>query len=238
MSALESLLKHLKIKLVENRSEDAWFDLSTRQMRKGPVTFYNVKDPLTGEWLFKVCKDPEAKKVIVKALKCPPGTRYAQLEGNSMVFQESTVEGVLYDVVSLTQIDQNEKISRKIPTTPEEIPAFIKENFEIKPYEEAAGKQAPGKHLVTLCKSGDEKAMVTLFLLERAWTIAPTTPEEKAKAMEAQQAETPKKVKREIDTAQVWTCPICGKQHRLIHIETEKTVRHALRKTGLETKLF
>lgn len=229
------LLKQIRIKRVETRPEDAWFDLSTRQMRKGPVAFYSAKDPLTGLWLFKVCRDPEAKKVIVKALKCPPGTRYAQLEGNSMVFQESTKEGLLYDVVSLTQIDQNERLVRKIPTTIEEIPAFIKENFEIKPYEEAAGKQAPGKHLTTLCRSEDEKTMITLFLLERAWTIAPTTPEEKMKeleAAEAQQAEAPEKAMRIIDTAQVWTCPICGKQHRLLHIETEKALRHALRKQG------
>lgn len=232
---MKSLLKHVKIRLMETRMEDAWFDLSAREMRKGPVKFYRVNDPMTGEWLFKVCRDPEAKKVIVKALKCPSGVRYAQLEGNSMVFQESTIQGVMYDVVSLTQIDQNEKIVRKIPTTPEEIPTFIKENYEIKPYEEAAGKQAPGKHLVTLCRSEDERSMITLFLLERAWTMALTTPEEKMKeleAAEAQKTEAPQGAKRIIDTAQVWTCPICGKQHRLLHIETEKAVRHVIRKQG------
>ncbi|MEM2937105.1 MAG: hypothetical protein QXJ63_00990 [Candidatus Bathyarchaeia archaeon] len=224
------LLKQIKIKRVESRPEDAWFDLSIRQMRKGPVNFYTIKDPLTGEWLFKICRDAEAKKVIVKALKCPPGTRFAQLEGNSMLFQESTTEGMLYDVISLTQVDENDRLVRKIPSDPQEIPPFIKENFEIKTYEETAGKTAPGKHLVTLCKSDDEKSMITLFLLERAWTISPITPEEKLKETEIQKLEAPKKAKKEIDTAQVWTCPICGKQHRLLHIETEKTVRHALRK--------
>ncbi|MEM3641778.1 MAG: hypothetical protein QXH37_07660, partial [Candidatus Bathyarchaeia archaeon] len=166
---------------------------------------------------------------IVKALKCPPGTRFAQLEGNSMLFQESTTEGILYDVISLTPIHENNRLVRKIPSDPQEIPSFIKENFEIKTYEETAGKTAPGKHLVTLCKSHEEKSMIMLFLLERAWTISPITPEEKLKETEEQKLEVPKKAK-EIDTAQVWACPVCGKKHRLIHIETEKTVRHALRK--------
>ena len=29
------------------------------------------------------------------------------------------------------------------------------------------------------------------------------------------------------------TCPICGEKHRLVHIETEKSVRHVLRKPHL-----
>lgn len=220
------LLNQIRIRLVESRLEDAWFDLSTRQMRKGPVKFYSVKDPSTGEWLFKVCRDMEAKKVIVKALKCPGGMRYAQLEGNSMLFQQSIFEDMLYDVVSITQMDENEKISRRIPSTPEEIPNYIKENYEIKTYEEATGRQIPGKHMVTLCRGEDEKAMITLFLLERAWPIAPPPETIPSQAVE----EKPKPAKREIDTGQVLKCPICNMEHRLIHIETEKTQRHTLRK--------
>ncbi|MBC7131303.1 hypothetical protein H5T51_08885, partial [Candidatus Bathyarchaeota archaeon] len=85
MSILKGLLKHVKIRRIESRGEDAWFDLSTREMRKGHVNFYKVKDPLTGEWLFKVCRNQEGKKIAVKALKCPPGSLFAQLEGNSML---------------------------------------------------------------------------------------------------------------------------------------------------------
>lgn len=223
------LLQKIKINRVESRSEDVWFDLSLRQLRKGQVNYYRVKDFLTGEWLFKICRDKELVKVMVKAVKCPSGSRYSQLEGNSMIFQESVVEGLLYDVLSLMQADENDKLNRKIVSNMEEIPSFIKENFEVKTYEEAAGKTAPGKYFVTLCKREDEKAMITLFLLERAWTISPVTPEEKLKEMEEQEAQQPKVTKKEIDTGQVLTCPVCGKTHRLVHVEKGETVKHVLR---------
>ena len=223
-------LKQIKITRVETRPNDAWFDLSLRQLRRGEVNFYRVKDFLTGDWLFKVCKDKELGKVLVKAVKCPSGPRFAQLEGNSMVFQKSMIEGMLYDVISLMQADANDKLSRRILSNAEEIPEIIRENYEIKTYEEATGKTAPGKHLVTLCKREDEKAMIMLFLLERAWTVSSLMPEEKLKAMEEQKMQISKVAKKEIDTGQVWSCPICGKQHRLVHVETEKAVRHALRK--------
>jgi len=168
---------------------------------------------------------------LVKAVKCPSGSRFAQLEGDSMVFQESVVEGMLYDVLSLVQADENDRLSRKVVSSVEEVPSFIKENFDVKTYEEATGRTAPGKHLVTLCRRENEKAMITLFLFERAWTISTVTPEEKLKTIEEQEAQQPKAAKKEIDTGQVWTCPICGKQHRLVHIETEKAVRHALIRT-------
>jgi rubrerythrin len=224
-------LKQIKITRVETRSDDAWFDLSLRQLRRGEVNFYRVKDFLTGEWLFKVCRDRELGKVLVKAVKCPSGPRFAQLEGNSMIFQESAVEGMLYDVLSLVQADENDKLSRKVASSIEEIPTVIRDNFAVKTYEEATGKTAPGKHLVTLCRREDEKAMITLFLLERAWTISQITPEEKLKTIEEQKTEISKGARKEIDTGQVWTCPICGKQHRLVHVETEKAVRHALIRT-------
>jgi hypothetical protein len=197
-------------------------------LRRGEVSFYRVKDFLTGEWLFKVCRDKELGKVLVKAVKCPSGPRFAQLEGNSMVFQESVVEGMLYDVLSLMQADENDRLSRKVASSTEEIPTVIRENFTVKTYEEATGKTAPGKHLVTLCMREDERVMITLFLLERAWTVSPLTPEEKHKTMEEQKMEISKLAKKEIDTGQVWSCPICGRQHRLVHVETEKAVRHAL----------
>jgi len=41
---LLQFLKHLRITQVEERSDDAWFDLSIRQLRKGKVRFYSVKD--------------------------------------------------------------------------------------------------------------------------------------------------------------------------------------------------
>jgi rubrerythrin len=223
-----NFLKQIKITRVETRPDDAWFDLSLRQLRRGEVNFYRVKDFLTGEWLFKVCRDRELGKVLVKAVKCPSGPRFAQLEGDSMIFQESAVEGMLYDVLSLVHADENGKLSRKVASSVEEVPTVIRENFAVKTYEEATGRTAPGKHLVTLCRREDEKAMITLFLLERAWTISPIKPEEKLKKVE--EPKMSKGVRREIDTGQVWTCPICGRQHRLLHVETEKAVRHALRR--------
>ncbi len=143
------------------------------------MRFYRVKDFLTGRWLFKVCSDIELGKIIVKALKCPPGRRFAQLEGKTMVFQKSKIEGWLYDVISLTHADESDKLHRKIVNSLEEVPTTIREHFQIVPYEEATGKRAPGKNWVTLSKADDEKSMVLLFVLERAWTISTVSPEEK-----------------------------------------------------------
>jgi rubrerythrin len=222
-------LKHIKVRRVEARPNDAWYDMSLRQLRNGEVNFYRVKDLLTGNWLFKLCKDKEQGKILVKAVKCPAGIRFAQLEGKTMVFQESNIEGMLYDVISLSQADEEDKVSRKIVSTIEEVPAIIRENYEIKSYEEATGKKAPGKHLVTLCKRENEKDLVTLFVLERAWKLSKSTPEEKLEEEEERLLKK-KKTKKEVDTGEVWLCPICGKKHRLVHVETEKTVKHALRK--------
>jgi hypothetical protein len=205
--------------------------MNLRQLRNGEVHYYRAKDFLTGEWLFKICKDGEIGKVLVKAVKCPPGARFAQLEGNTMVFQKSQKAGLLYDIISLTKADENDKLSRKIVDTLEQVPEIIRENFETKPYEEATGKTAPGKHWVTMSKAEDEKAMITLFLLERAWTLSPTTPEERLKILQTQAKTKPAEKKKEIDTGQTWKCPICGDQLRLKHVEKEKTIKHTLKKT-------
>jgi len=206
--------------------------MSLRQLRNGEVSFYTVKDFLTGEWLFKICKDKEEGRIMVKALKCPAGIRFSQLEGRTMVFQQSKIEGMLYDVISLSEVDQNNRLRRNIVSSIEEVPAVIKENYTIKPYEEATGKKAPGKHLVTLSKQENEKEIITLFVLERAWGLSKSTPEEKLKEKEEMLLKT-KTTKKEVDTGQVWSCPICGKKHRLVHVETEKTVKHVLRKPRL-----
>ena len=222
-------LKHIKIKRIETRPNDAWYDMSLRQLRSGEVSFYTVKDFLTGEWLFKICKDNEQGKFMVKAVKCPAGIRFSQLEGKTMVFQDSQIDGMLYDVISLTESDENNRLRRNVVSSLEEVPAIIKENYEIKSYEEAIGKKAPGKHLVTLSKRENEKDLVTLFVLERAWALSESTPEEKLKEKE-QTTQKTKATKKVVDTGEVWSCPICGKKHRLIHVETEKTTKHVLRK--------
>jgi hypothetical protein len=225
-----SYLKNVKITLVEERPDDAWYDMNLRQLRKGKVRFYRVKDFVTGEWLFKLCRDSELGKALVKAVKCPPGIHFAQLEGNTMVFQKSQKENWLYDIISLTQADKDDTLSRKIVDTLDHVPQIIRENYQTLPYQEATGKKAPGKHWVTLSKAEDEKAMITLFLLERAWTLSHTTPEEKIKTLQLQQTLKLKERKKEIDTGQTWKCPICGDQFRLNHIEKEKRIQHALRK--------
>jgi len=226
-----SYLKQIKVSRIEVRPNDAWYDMNLRQLRNGEVHYYRAKDFLTDEWLFKLCRDKELGKVLVKAVKCPPGARFVQLEGNTMVFQNSQTEGWLYDVISLTQADENDKLSRKVVDSLEEVPAVIRENYEIKAYEEATGKTAPGKHWVTLSRVDDEKAMITLFLLERAWKLSHTTPEEKLKTIvEEQETLRLKQQKKEIDTGQLWKCPICGDEFRLKHIERETTTRHALKR--------
>ena len=222
-------LKYIKVRQVETRPDDTWYDMSLSQLRNGEVRFYKVKDFRTGEWLFKLCKDKETGKIMVKAVKCPAGIRFSQLEGKTMVFQASLFDGMLYDVISLTGSDENDRLRRNVVSSIEEVPAIIKENFEIKSYEEATGKKAPGKYLVTISKQENEKELVTLFVLERAWGLSEFSPEDKLKEKEQTTLKT-RATKKELDTGQDLFCPICGKKHRLIHVETEKTVKHVLRK--------
>lgn len=223
-------LKQIKVTRVETRPKDSWYDLSLRQLRSGEVNFYRVRDFLTGDWLFKTCRDNELGKLLVKAVKCPAGARFAQLEDNTMVFQRSQSEGMLYDVVSLTQADDSDKLSRKVVSNLDEVPDIIRENYQVKRYEEATGKTAPGKNLVTLSKGEDEKAMIILFLLERAWTLSTTTPEEKTIAMQEQEMQNPQETGKEIDIEQLWKCPICGDGFRIKHIETERINKHSFKK--------
>jgi hypothetical protein len=231
-----AFLKQIRIVKIEERADDAWYDMSLRQLRNGQVCFYRVRDFLTGEWLFKTCRDSELEKIMVKAVKCPGGTRFAQLEGNTMLFQRSQREGWLYDIVSLAQADESDRVTRKVASFVEEVPTIIKEKYEIKPYEEATGKKAPGKHLVTLTKSEDEKAMITLFLFERAWTLSLITPEEKLKTLQQKEKQRPRENMKDIDTGQTVTCPICGDKFRFKHIEKETVLLHKLRKTESHSK--
>jgi hypothetical protein len=174
-------MKSIRITLQEERTEDAWFDLSLRELRAGQVRFYKASDLQTGQWLFKVCIDQENSRTMVKAIKCPQGKLYSQIEGATMLFQKSLNPDLYYDIVSLTQVDSAGKVHREVAKTIEEIPATIKDNFQVKPYEEATGRKAPGNHLVTLSKKDDDREMITLFLLERARTLPP---EERRKNMD------------------------------------------------------
>ncbi|MEJ2242360.1 MAG: hypothetical protein P8Y18_09495, partial [Candidatus Bathyarchaeota archaeon] len=98
--------------------------------------------------------------------------------------------------------------------------------------EEATGKRAPGKHYVTLSKPENEKELVTLYLLQRSWGLSDFTPEEKLNE-KVKNLQKNRSLKKEIDTGQDLTCSICGIQHRLMHIENERNVRHVLRKKKL-----
>jgi hypothetical protein len=172
----------MKITLLEERTDDAWFDLSLRQLRAGEVRFYKVDDLLTDKWLFKVCIDQENNKAMVKAIKCPPGKLFSQLEGATMLFQKSSVnEDLYYDIISLTRVDQEGRVRREVVKTLEEVPAAIRENFEVKTYQEATGRKLLGSTFVTLSKKDNEKDMITLFVIERAWTLPV---EERQKAMD------------------------------------------------------
>jgi hypothetical protein len=162
----------MKIALLEERMNDSWFDLSLRELRAGEVRFYKVDDLQTGKWMFKVCVDPEKDKSMVKAIKCPPGKLFSQLEGATMLFQKSSVYPELYyDIISLTRVDQEGRVRREVVKTLEEVPAAIRDYFEVKSYEEATGRKLLGNHLVTLSKKDNEKDMITLFVIERAWTL-------------------------------------------------------------------
>ena len=164
-------MKSIKILLQEERTNDAWFDLSLRELRAGEVRFYKANDLQTGQWLFKVCIDQENSRSMVKAVKCPPGRLFSQLEGATMLFQKSLNPNLYYDIISLTQVDDKGSVHRAIVKTQDEIPATIRDNFQIKDYNEATGKKLPGNHLVTLTNKDAEKDMITLFILERARTL-------------------------------------------------------------------
>jgi len=86
-----ALIKSITVTKIEDRPEDAWFDISLRKLREGEARIYRVKDELTGDWLFKVCSDVEIGRYMVKALKCPPGKLFSQLEGATMLFQKSEI---------------------------------------------------------------------------------------------------------------------------------------------------
>jgi len=174
-------LKSINITLQEQRTEDAWFDLSLRELRSGEVRFYKASDLQTGQWLFKVCIDQENSRTMVKAIKCPQGKLYSQIEGATMLFQKSLTPSMYYDIISLTQVDGEGKVHREVAKTIEEIPSSIKDNFQVKSYEEATGRKAPGNHFVTISKKDDDREMITLFLLERARTLPP---EERQKNMD------------------------------------------------------
>ena len=164
-------MKSIRISLQEERTEDAWFDLSLRELRAGEVRFYKADDLQTGKWLFKICVDQENSRSMVKAIKCPPGKLFSQLEGATMLFQKSVDADLYYDIISLTKVDGEGKVHREVVKTLEDVPASIRDNFQVKDYGEATGKKLPGTHLVTLSKKDDEKAMITLFILERARTL-------------------------------------------------------------------
>ena len=169
-----SLLRKLGIQIrkVEERDKDYWVDMSLRKLREGKVRYYRVKDELTGRWLFKICRDDEMQRVIVKALKCPAGGGFVQLEGRTMLFQKGIPEGYYYDVISLSYMDEEERLRRNVLNNMDEVPQVIKENFKVMTYEEATGKKIVGKRLVVLCEEKDEKSMILLFLIQRAWPIS------------------------------------------------------------------
>ena len=179
-----SLLRKLRIQIrkVEERDKDYWVDMSLRKLREGKVRYYRVKDELTGRWLFKICRDDEMQRVIVKALKCPAGGGFVQLEGRTMLFQKGIPEGYYYDVISLSYMDEEERLRRNVLNNMDEVPQVIKENFKVMTYEEATGKKIVGKRLVVLCEEKDEKSMILLFLIQRAWPISKIPSEIRMKA--------------------------------------------------------
>jgi hypothetical protein len=118
---------------------------------------------------------------MVKAIKCPPGRLFSQLEGATMLFQQSLEPDLYYDIISLTKVDGDGKVHRELVKSLDDIPAAIRDNFQVKNYDEATGKKLPGTHLVTLSKKNNEKDMITLFILERARTLPV---EERKKALD------------------------------------------------------
>lgn len=78
--------------------------------------------------------------------------------------------------------------------------------------------------------------MITLFLLERAWTLSPITPEEKLKTAQQQEKQKAKGQMKDIDTGQTITCLVCGDKFRFKHVEKEKSLLHKLKKAESDSK--
>lgn len=176
---MEDLLKAIKINLIERRPKDAWFDFSLRKVMEGTVSYFRVKDFVSANWLFKLCKDGELGKVVVKAIKCPAGKPYFSLEGDSMVFQRSMQKGFLYDLISAPQIGEGDRIRRSRISEIDEVPKPIRDHFKIVTHSEATGKDTPlANLLVTLTPEEDLRSLLHLFILERIWPLAPQSPEE------------------------------------------------------------
>jgi len=181
----------MKIALLETRESDVWFDFVARALRRGEVRYYRVKDTVSGTWLFKVSIDSEFRKALVKASMCPPGAVYPQLEGDTMVFQKSLLEGYMYDTISVTYLE-NVSVRKKNVGTPEELPKWITSSM-VENYEKATGKKPTyGRGLVTLVREGDYKAMIKFFLMEKAWPLGKIPTEiELRKIAEAKKARIP-----------------------------------------------
>ncbi len=182
MNPLEKF--RVDVRKIEERRGDSWVDMSLKGLRKGEVRFYRVTDPLTGQWLFKVCRDEEMQRTTVKAIKCPAGAGFTQLEGRTMLYQKSLMEGFCYDVISFSYLDGEQRLRRNVVANIDEVPETLKNDFKIVDYEEATGKKAVGKSLVTLCEEGDEKRMILIFLIERAWPLSTVPPEVGAKMVD------------------------------------------------------
>lgn len=184
---MDEMLKAVKITLSERRPLDAWLDFSLRKVREGPVSYFRVKDFLSGNWLFKLCIDGNLGKVVVKAVKCPPGKAFFSVEGASMVFQRSVQQGFLYDLISVPRIEESGRVRRGRVREMGEIPPLIRDNFKIVTHRAATGKKSPvAELLATLTPEGDLRSPLILFLLERVWPLAPQTPEEAYRQMKVE----------------------------------------------------
>jgi hypothetical protein len=176
---MDEMLEAVKITLSEKRPADVWLDFSLKEVREGPVSYFRVKDFLSGNWLFKYTVDRELGKVVVKAVKCPPGRAYFTVEGESMVFQRSVHQGFLYDLISVPMVEEGGRVRRKRVKEMEDVPPLIRDNFRIVTHQKATGKETPiSGMLSTLTPEEETRSPIILFLLERVWPLSHQNPEE------------------------------------------------------------
>jgi len=193
--------KLIKIFFVEKREGDVWFDFVTRTLRRGEVQYYRAKDVVSGTWLFKVSIDKEFGKTLIKVSMCPPGVVYPQLEGDTMVFQKSLLEGCMYDTISLSHVEENGSVRKKNAGTAEELPTWITGDM-VESYEKATGKKPTyGRGLVTVVREDDYKAMIKFFLMEKAWPLGKIPTENEMKEIEeAKKATVPSELRNVLRT--------------------------------------
>lgn len=159
------------VRMVEKRY-DAWLDIALREIREGPVYFFEVEDPKTGLWLVKIVKDSELGKIILTVRKRPPGKIFAQLENKSIILKPCSNSSFVYHPLRVTYAIGDKLRTRRVSGI-NQVPIEIRRRYKLNKYEEATNIAKPPPFLkgkvVVVIKNDDFEGMAKLFILEKVW---------------------------------------------------------------------